>query len=84
MKESDIVRAILKYLKTVPDCFCWKEHGGMYERQVFPILFAVIVENLWLLRLRRKKAEPRLCRIQLSTKYRNAVEKLLLSGLLMR
>lgn len=30
MKEADIVRAILKYLKSVPGCFAWKEHGGMY------------------------------------------------------
>ena len=36
MKESDIVRAILKYLKTVPDCFCWKEHGGMYGTAGIP------------------------------------------------
>ncbi len=36
MKESDIVKAILKYLKTVPDCFCWKEHGGMYGTAGIP------------------------------------------------
>ena len=30
MLEKDIVKAILKYLKTVPNCFSWKEHGGMY------------------------------------------------------
>ena len=30
MKESDIVKTIMKYLKSVPQCFCWKEHGGMY------------------------------------------------------
>ncbi|MCM1270815.1 MAG: VRR-NUC domain-containing protein [Ruminococcus flavefaciens] len=36
MKESDIVRAILKYLKTVPDCFSWKEHGGMYGTAGIP------------------------------------------------
>ncbi len=36
LKESDIVRAILKYLKTVPDCFCWKEHGGMYGTAGIP------------------------------------------------
>ena len=36
MKESDIVRAILKYLKTVPNCFCWKEHGGMYGTAGIP------------------------------------------------
>lgn len=36
MKESDIVRAILKYLKTVSDCFAWKEHGGMYGTAGIP------------------------------------------------
>ena len=36
MKEADIVRAILRYLKTVPDCFCWKEHGGMYGTAGIP------------------------------------------------
>ena len=36
LKESDIVRAILKYLKTVPDCFCWKEHVGMYGTAGIP------------------------------------------------
>lgn len=36
MKESDIVKAILKYLKTVPKCFCWKEHGSMYGTAGIP------------------------------------------------
>ena len=36
MKETDIVRAILKYLKTVPGCFAWKEHGGMYGTAGIP------------------------------------------------
>lgn len=36
MKESDIVRAILKYLKTVSNCFCWKEHGEMYGTAGIP------------------------------------------------
>lgn len=30
MLEKDIVNQIMKYLKTLPCCFCWKEHGGMY------------------------------------------------------
>lgn len=42
MKESDIVRAILRYLKTVPDCFCWKEHGGMYGTAGIPDVIACI------------------------------------------
>jgi len=36
MKEADIVRKILKFLKTVPGCFAWKEHGGMYGTAGIP------------------------------------------------
>ena len=34
--EKDIVKAILQYLRTVPRCFCWKEHGGMYGTAGIP------------------------------------------------
>lgn len=36
MKEADIVRVILKYLKSVPGCFAWKDHGGMYGTAGIP------------------------------------------------
>ena len=42
MKEADIVRAILKYLKTVPKCFSWKEHVGMYGTAGIPDIIACI------------------------------------------
>ncbi len=42
MKESDMVRVILKYLKTVPNCFAWKEHGGMYGTAGIPDIIACI------------------------------------------
>ncbi len=42
MKEADIVRAILEFLKTVPRCFYWKEHGGMYGRAGIPDIIACI------------------------------------------
>ncbi len=42
MKETDIVRAILKHLKTVPHCFSWKEHGGMYGTAGIPDIIACI------------------------------------------
>lgn len=32
MYKKSIVTKVLRYLKTVPGCFCWKEHGGMYGR----------------------------------------------------
>lgn len=34
--EKDIVRNIMTYLKTLPDCFFWKEHGGMYGTAGIP------------------------------------------------
>ena len=36
MKEADIVRAILKYLKSVPGCFACTEHAGMYGTAGIP------------------------------------------------
>jgi hypothetical protein len=36
MLEKDIVNQILRYLKTVPDCFAWKEHGGQYGTAGLP------------------------------------------------
>lgn len=42
MKEADIVKAILRYLKTIPKCFFWKEHGGMYGTAGIPDIIACI------------------------------------------
>ena len=40
--EKDIVKAILQYLHTVPRCFCWKEHGGMYGTAGIPDIIACV------------------------------------------
>ena len=42
MSEKDIVNAIMKYLKTVPKAFVFKEHGGMYGTAGIPDLIACI------------------------------------------
>ncbi|MEN6418499.1 MAG: VRR-NUC domain-containing protein, partial [Clostridiaceae bacterium] len=36
MLEKDIVAAIMRLLKTVPRCFAWKEHIGMYGTAGIP------------------------------------------------
>ena len=36
MKESYLITKIRDYLKTVPDCFFWKEHGGPYGTSGIP------------------------------------------------
>ena len=42
MKEREIVKVIMAYLKTVPGCFCWKEHGGMFGTAGIPDIIACI------------------------------------------
>lgn len=42
MSEKSIVTKILRYLKTVPGCFCWKEHGGMYGTAGIPDIIACV------------------------------------------
>jgi len=36
MLEKNITAAIMRHLKTVPGCFAWKEHGGMYGTAGLP------------------------------------------------
>lgn len=36
MAEKEITSAIMRYLKSVPECFCWKEHGGVYGTAGLP------------------------------------------------
>ena len=36
MLEKDIVNQIMRYLKTVPLCFAWKQHGGQFGTAGLP------------------------------------------------
>jgi hypothetical protein len=42
VSEKEIVSKILRYLKTVPKCFVWKEHGGIYGTAGIPDIIACI------------------------------------------
>jgi hypothetical protein len=42
MLEKDITAAIMRHLKTKPECFCWKEHGGMYGTAGIPDIICCI------------------------------------------
>jgi len=42
MLEKDITNAIMRYLKTIPGCFAWKEHGGMYGTSGLPDIICCI------------------------------------------
>lgn len=36
VKEKNITNKILNYLKSLDNCFCFKEHGGMYGTAGIP------------------------------------------------
>ena len=42
MAERDIVAAILRLLRKTPECFAWKEHGGIYGTAGVPDIIACI------------------------------------------
>ena len=58
MKELDIVKAIMKYLKTVPGCFCWKEHGGMYGTAGIPDIIACINGRFFGFEVKNEDGKP--------------------------
>ena len=58
MKESVIVRAILKYLKTLPGCFAWKEHGGMYGTAGIPDIIACIDGKFYGFEVKNERGKP--------------------------
>lgn len=58
MKEADIVKAIMKYLKAVPGCFCWKEHGGMYGTAGIPDIIACINGRFFGFEVKTESGKP--------------------------
>lgn len=73
MKEVDIVKAIMKYLKTVPGCFCWKEHGGMYGTAGIPDIIACINGHFYGFEVKTENGKP--------TKLQEAtIQKILAAG----
>ena len=55
MKESDIVKAILRYLKSVSNCFAWKEHGGMYGTAGIPDIICCIGGRFFAFEVKNEK-----------------------------
>lgn len=62
MLEKDIVAAILRHLKSVPECFAWKTHGGMYGTAGIPDI--ICCYRGWFLALEVKTPTGKLTRLQ--------------------
>ena len=62
MLEREIVAAILRHLKTIPRCFAWKTHGGMYGTAGIPDIIACIDGRFYAFEV--KQPTGRLTRLQ--------------------
>jgi len=62
MLEKDIVAAIMRWLKTVPLCFAWKEHGGMYGTAGVPDVICCLDGRFFAFEV--KTPEGRLTKLQ--------------------
>lgn len=58
MKETDIVRGIMKFLKSVPGCFAWKEHGGMYGTAGIPDIICCFNGKFIAFEVKTEKGKP--------------------------
>ena len=58
MAERDIVAAIQRLLKKTPNCFSWKEHGGMYGTAGIPDIIACIDGHFFGLEVKTDKGKP--------------------------
>ena len=65
MLEKNIVTAIMRYLKTIPLCYCWKTHGGMYGTAGVPDI--IICLNGQFVALEVKTPTGKLTKLQEST-----------------
>ena len=62
MLEKDIVTAIMRWLKTVPLCFAWKEHGGLYGTAGVPDVICCLDGRFFAFEV--KTPEGRLTKLQ--------------------
>jgi Holliday junction resolvase len=65
MLKKDITHQIMRYLKTVPGMFCWKEHGGAYSTAGLPDVICCYHSRF--LAFEVKTASGKLTKIQEST-----------------
>jgi Holliday junction resolvase len=73
MAEKDIVNSLLRFLKTVPGCFAWKTHGGVYGTAGIPDIIACIAGRFYAFEV--KTATGRTTKLQEAT-----IRKILAAG----
>ena len=72
MKESDLIRKISEYLKTIPNLFFWKEHGGMYGTAGIPDIIVCFKGRFLALECKVGRNTPTLLQAQTIRKITDA------------
>lgn len=57
MKENEIIKQIREFLKTVSNCYFWKEHGGQYGTAGVPDIIACIRGNFVAFEVKNEKGK---------------------------
>ena len=60
MKEKEVVDSIKDYLKTIPNIFYWKEHGGQFGTAGIPDLIICYKGRFIALEVKRPGGKPTL------------------------
>ena len=58
VKEKTIVEQIKRYLKGLPECFFFKEHGGMYGTAGIPDIIACISGHFYGFEVKAEDGKP--------------------------
>lgn len=56
--ESTITNNIMKYLRSLDKCFCWKEHGGMYGSAGIPDIICCYYGQFLAFEVKRRGNKP--------------------------
>jgi hypothetical protein len=62
MLEKEITAQIMRFLKTVPCCYAWKTHGGMYGTAGLPDI--ICCYHGWFVGLEVKAPSGKLSKLQ--------------------
>lgn len=72
MLEKTIVKKIRDYLKTVPECYAWKTHGGQYSQAGIPDIICCIKGRFVAFEVKTPDGKPTVLQEQTIRKLRAA------------
>ncbi len=60
MLEKTVTNAVIKFLKSLPECFCWKQAGGMYGTMGLPDIICCISGRFVAFEVKRPAGDGRI------------------------